>query len=641
MPIFTRPDDEYYPLAASIAERRGTNVVESLDAIEGGQVLYVGDPTSIEESVLIQLQDRLEREGPVDGGFSIVTGRTIEEARRLYEAEDEHDGDVVASQHTAPDGQTFDPDTQYLEGGEVTASNIADVGQEGAHSLVLHSNGWPIHLNLSEGFLCGVPSDHEQWEFPGDQPYCVEDGAVDCPLDETVVKSDSLSFDHVFVESCSSAIANSTSGLPVHVVLGLLEGSSSLIGAYRPGPTTYPEIVLYHSLLRAGYSLVEICYVLNRTATLNGVMAYPYVPFGAPDAASAHARPASVEYEVSGNEIRVSEASGPVIDVRMALDERPESDRYYLSADGLDSPLYYTAFEENGDLRVLCYRGRQFDNDAVTLTVHADPPEQETLDLLVDALEGGRRTRQMNLASDSFETRHDNLEAQLESLGQKTSVCKQNAARYDVVEDRIRQPVGNLEAMHDDLAEYAAQGDYLYYKYGAVAIDDDAFRTDADCHRCGRPAFAKTVSDTTGGARRAIGNCPQCGHIYDVPHAGDRDGPEYPEIDGDLDAGTGTVRSIDISFRNPRSVPMRARFVPSILKLGASRGDREFFTPTSETVTLDAGESTTRSFDLDTRLLYDNQHFVVGRIVGNGRLYSGRSVLFVGDSTGHLRPNQR
>ncbi|MFB6193675.1 MAG: hypothetical protein ABEI75_01300, partial [Halobaculum sp.] len=292
MVVYTTATDGFGDVAREVADARGEELVRDGEAARepDGTVLWVDHPETMAdaEQEVVAFQERLMRRGPDAGGFTLITGYTPEDARALYFEETEaSDADVsLFTDRFEPDRLPDTPDETTLVGEELTAERVGELTEEPVRSFSMSGSGRLIHIYLSEGVICGVPESLDVSDYDDPQPYCItDDYEVDCPLYGELLPADEIDAAHFFLLSCTHTLPNGAAGLPVYPSLGMLQGADSMIGSYRVSASHPYETLLHHALFRAGYDLVERCYLLLRNDHSNDIMAYPYVPFGRPDAA--------------------------------------------------------------------------------------------------------------------------------------------------------------------------------------------------------------------------------------------------------------------------------------------------------------------------------------------------------------------
>lgn len=662
MVVFTTDDGEFGDLAEDIAADRGESVVREFEtALSAAEpVVYVEAPDRIAERRLLPLQERLTERGPETGGFGVVTGYTAAEAEDLYfsrseagtGADEESVKEDALLPRTPPTYLPDPPNTNLLADGEITAENIADLADDRLRSFQIASSGRPIHVFLSDGLICGIPNSYDVGEFSGREPFCVADGDFECPMDGQLVHAQSIDADHFFLMSCSSTIDNGTAGLPVNVGLGLLDGADSLIGTYRVGFNQPPELLLHHALLSAGYDVSERCYVLNRSARTNAIMRHPYVAFGRPDAKVADPHEPRFEVEIEdapdaeasetafGDDLRVrlTDVDASVADFRIPEaqvprhDDPTSDDRLYVrNHSDAEDRVYYAAFEEDGDARVLVYTGTRMAMDELELTVSPYPARHVERRTAVASAENVRRTAAMGFLSSDAEERMDQLDTQIRKLPVKAEDENFDADHHRDLEQDLSILHGQVNAVREELlATIRDRSDFVHFEYAPNAAADDVYRHPHECRICGeRPVFVKQITGWSGDAKRLLGSCPRCSFVFDVPASEKTPDPSYPKVDCELDADGPRHQPVQIEFTNPSDDPMQVTFQPLVLHRDNEAND--FFEPQERETLLLPGETHTAEFTIDTALLPHDMYFVMGVVVGNLDVYAGYDVPLKGD----------
>lgn len=633
--IYTTASGEYRDLAERIAADRNERVVEDVSEVRQTDeaVIYVDEPTAISESTLLSFQKRLLSSGPETGQFSVVTGYTPEDAANLYYGDaDDRDGHSLVLQPGTPDGASVDDELTVLQYGDVNTEKLSRLCSDGLESLSLMIHGWSIHLNMSEGYLCGVPSSRDVDDYDNDHPPCVQDGEIECPFDEELLRAEEVTASHLFVASCMSMIDNNLYGLPVHVGMGLLRGAKSLVGPYRLATPLPVDPVLHHVLFRAGYDLNERCYVLNRNAHVNGSMAYPYVSFGNPEASIRTPSPSRYDTHVERNGERayvdVDAIDTPVVDFTVPLDDLPVSDgRFYVRNHTQSEDLgtvFYSAFEEGDALRVLLFTGERLTDESIRVEIVPTPSGHAERERALASLENANRLKDLGMLTGKAKKQLDSFWHQLHDLPEETENERYDADAHRETDDHLRQLFGNVDGIRDELVQSVSDGPELKDKYSGHAVDDDVYVTELDCYDCGRRVFVKQVSDGFG-TRRALSLCPRCGVLYDVPVEGRTTTPHHPTITGG--DSRDELRTIEVSFENPADTNARITFCPYKKNAGPAEDDVPLFDPQSKEAELGPGETATVEFTVDTQTTDRDRMQVIVMVVANLEAYTARKWL--------------
>lgn len=641
----------YRDLAAEIAADHDAEVVDTVDEAGAAPVLYVTEPTDVDEAVVLSLQQRLCEFGPDAGGFGIITGQTPSAARALYERgtgtgrtdagqRDEH---AILLREETTDWFSYDDETTVLTGDDVTVADMESRFPD-LQSLSMLVHGRSIHFFLSDGLLCGFPRTRPE-SFDGPQPYCVsDDGDLDCPLEGELLHSDEIRVPHQFVDSCASMLPeNDYEGLPVHVGMGLLEEATSLIGVYRQIDSIPQLSLLHYCLLRAGYTATERCYLLNRAAHAYDTAAYPYALFGYPETVAASTGEQSFDVAaVNGNHVILRDVDAHVVDVRLDLPVAGEELYVRNRTDALaDAPLYAVAVPSGDEVRLLVYTWGRFELDELVLEVDAEPVRAAERSITVDALQNAERLKPLNYLDSKAKGQLKSLRNRIEGIGDDVHAQRYDVNEYRNLEEQTSKLTDALERIEDRVLSKLGNrySTFLSDDYRADFRKTATDAADRSCPNCGRRAFEKRMENASSVTRRVRDICPLCGVVADVP---DLDGtPGRPRVDADLVPVVGDDTEVDVTFRNRRDRPVRTTYYPWLgIDHDEYRG-RDVFDPPSVTTRLESGEQRSVTFDLDVSELEPNEYWVCGYVVGNLNVYQGLRKMVVGTDYGHLREDLR
>lgn len=639
----------YRQLAAEIAADNDTEVVDSVAEAGDGPLLYVTEPTDVDEAVVLSLQQRLAELGPDAGGFGVITGHTASAARKLYErgaadgvdASQRSEHSILLREETN-DWFSYDDETSVSTGDDVTVADLGSTFSD-LESLSMLVHGRSMHFFFGDGLLCGFPKSRPK-QFDGPQPYCVtDDGQMDCPLEGNLLHADEIRVPHQFVDSCASMLPeNDYEGVPVHVGMGLLDGATNLISAYRQIDSLPQLSLLHYCLVRAGYTGAERCYLLNHAASTYNTAVYPYMLFGHPETVASSSGDQSVEVEsIEGNQVTLRDVDAHVVDVRLDLPVSGEELYVRNRTDALaDAPVYAVAFESGDGVRLLVYTWGRFELDELVLEVDASPVRRDEQSITVDALGNADRLRSLNFLDSKAKGQLKDLRNRIEGFGDDV-----HEQRYDVNAHReVGEQISNVtDALGriEDRVRLKLEG-----RYSTFLSDDyreDFRRTatnavDRNCPNCGRGVFEKRMESASGVARRLRDICPLCGVTADVPAL---DGPVgRPRVDGELVPVHDDVE-IDVAFRNRRDVPVRATYVPWLGTDNDEYRGRDVFEPDAVTTRLAPGEQQSVTFEVDVSDLEPNEYWVCGYVLGNLNVYQGLRKMVVGTDYGHLRNDLR
>lgn len=636
MTVLTTPESRFVDAANEIAALRDERVVTELDDVGSEPVVYVDAPDAIDESVVLALQMRLFEETPNDGAFSLVTGYRPEEAVAFYDRNEPGDGEHALLSARPPETHPNDESLLLSRTRKTTLADLEPFTETRTDSLSLGGSGWPMHVQLADGWLCGLPESAADVEFPGRTPYCVEDGARSCPFDEDILPADELDVRHVFLSSCAPVLANNVPGLPAHIGTALLTRAESVLGSYRQRFSAPHEPLFNYSLLRAGYTLAERCYVLNRGAHAANYEFHPHVPLGRPDAA-LDAPPQQYELSTSHSDgvvLEFSDVDAHVLDVTVPRDAFPgTTDSYYVRNVGesdLDS-LRYAAFEEDDRVRVLVYAGGRLTGRFEFQLADA-PADADRMARLRESVAGAQRQADLGALGETARGRIRDFRKSIHDFGDERYTERTNPDVY-------REVLRELDALEDDVRpvrntlvdRYTGHGMPLDV-YGDRVIHQDTYGSEIVCPDCDRHLVVKELATAIGDARRAIGVCDKHAVIFDVPTAaGDAD-PPHPRIVTDLLDTDADRRPVTVAFENPTEAPMTGTIVPTLPY--ASGADETRFDPGNVEFEAGPGEPIEATFELDVTGMHPNQHALDVYVFGNLELYAARTTVLVGEDGG-------
>lgn len=626
-------------MARKVAAARDEPVVTDLADLGDGRVVYVAQPEAIDERTLLALQRRLDDHGPTSGGFSILTGYTPEQVWDLYARDEPATDDHGIVSWLPGDDRVHDDDCTLLNREEATYDPLAGILDERASSLSLYTTGWSMHLYLNEAILCGYPESTEGARFDGVQPFCVTEDGKDCPFDYDLLYAEDLDVDHVFVASCASMIDNDLTGLPVHVGMGMLGSVESLIGAYKVSGVQIEELYLNYCLVRAGYDVVERCYLLNRFSHATRTKSYPYVPFGRPSAAVE--TPTETGYEATfrpaseGVAVELADVDAHVVDVTVPRERfPPEVSAFYLQAreHRPDDELAYLAFEEGEDVRLLVFGNGRMEYDELAFLLSDRPATRDRRDRMLAMLEHAERHRNLGVLSKKGQRRTEMLHDRVYSMAEDFTTERYDPTAHHEVAETIDDALYDATNLQDDLVDAYHSAHLPSVVYAERTLENDAYVTDEDADCCGRPLFLKEIRSTTGTERRLMGICPMHGAIFDVPDPGDSS-LSCPTITTNRTAD-GTAHTMTVTFENPADHPAHVAFAPYLPR---HMGDlSEVFEPTLVETELSGGQRRTVEFAVDTDDLHPGHYLVNAHVFSNFELYFAATQIIVGDQSGFL-----
>lgn len=613
-------NDAYRSLGERIAEDRDEELTYDVDALDfADPIRYVGSPHGLQESTIYTIQERSIERLQAAPDFAVITGRTLEEARELYLR-----GEVTGEDHAlllrrqVKDAPENLDSTSILSGDEATPQGFSEAVSDGLSSLTLATGARKIHAYLRDGLICGFPSEAENWEFPGRQPPCVSDGEMECTRPGDVVMGDRIRADQLFLNGCGEMLPEQPiAQQPIHLGQSLLANVRSFIGGLRVIHISPFQPALHYCLTRAGYTADERTYLLNRATEAAKVESYPYALFGDPDGAVSD--PLSIDYHLErtvGDEevtLELTDVRTPVVDVKIDADAfGPESDQYLVrlqEESEFDERLFYNAFLEGDQLRVLLYSWGQIEASELEVVVST---ERFSTGRRADrVLENAEGLEHLGLFPSNASGQLDYARNNYKGIGHYREVANIEAGAYLKIRHRLEEVNNAVETIRDelvdDLLEFSSKR--FLYNYGKKVYSDDV-RPIHDCPYCGDNMWLKQVQDVYDLTNRGIGMCANCAYVFDAP-VGDRE-IQFPTLIDDiteLDHGE-TVR-FDVEFANPFDRDITAVFAPNVIRQDRSN---PAITPERVELSIEANEVGTAEFEIDSEKLdpykHDGQCFV-------------------------------
>lgn len=393
--------------------------------------------------------------------------------------------------------------------------------------------------------------------------------------------------------------------------------------------------------------MVERCHVLTESAHSHGMAPYPYVPFGDPAAGLDDPTPTSYAVEeAAGDEstLALTDVDTHVVDISLPPEACPTSaDHCYVrnrTVDAIEDTLYYSAFPDGDGWRLLLYTGSRIEADRVELEVDVTGFRHEDRERAFASLDNVWRQTDLGILGGKSVERAVNFYHQLRSLPGKTYDERYDADAHLRLSDPIDEPFGNLNALREDLCDVMADGKRLWRHHHGRDVDGDVFPADLTCDHCGRDLFIRQLSDGDG-TRRAQGTCPRCSFVFNVPtEPGDR-APYHPRITGELMDGDGPYRDVNVTFTNHADVEAAGCVVPAIADIGDAVDGDPIFDPAMVEFDLRPGEQVVAEFAVDTTMLADNLHYVIGSVEANLEMYSVIGPLSVGGQRINVPPWHR
>lgn len=636
-------DEAFGRVAEEIAGKRCTRVVPTLDEVRTGDpVICVASYEDLTQDLFLTLQKRLFERGPDDGRFGIVTGLTPESALELYDRQPgDRTGHGYVSTHCPESKETSEPETTVLTRYDATVPNVAELVSDGLRSLSMEMTSKPIHSLLSEGVICGVPTETDVTDFEPPYPSCIEDGEMNCPLDQDLLRATDVEADHVFLSACMSMLGErGARSFPVHVGMGLLENAASLITAYRAAPNHPMQPLLHYGLLRNGYDAAERCYLLLRQAHAHDVAYLPFVLFGRPETTAPGTLPqqydATFEHRDDATWCTLTGVETNVVDLRLPADRF--GDRVFVKnhTDALaDEELYYFAFQENGEVRLLLFGWGQLVRDRIRLEITSTNAEREEFERLEAATGNAREFNRLVVEDTKLGNQVVDARNHLGGFTEQFWEQRFEANAYRATRTRLANTRETVTSIPERMQAALTSREYgpLAYEYHKEVTDVELVETDRKSYCCNNRIIDRVQTLGTDGCRRVRGVCPGCYFIYDVPVLDDGR-YTYPEIRGELQWGAGERTEVTLQFENPLDEPMDAHCFMWVSSILDEVHGEPIFRPSERRRTLEPGERMTADFEVEVPLTVptseldaDNDYTYHGYVIGNNRPYVGSRIV--------------
>jgi hypothetical protein len=632
--IFTRAaDGPYAALASEIAAERDEPLVSNTNRVhQADSVLLVDAPESIRPSDLRAVQTRFMEAEPYTLNAGLITGRTPEEARDLYfdRAQSATGADSGTGQHcvAVPDANesigTNDDTAALLTGDSVRRARLRGLADDGLDSLSAVLHGSHMFARLSDGLLSGFPSSPGTVSFDGRQPpfVDVEDGSQ--RIEELTIRADTLEIPQVFLDGCSALLRNTNDGKDqsVHAALGLLANAETMIGTYRITECVEHHGPLHHNLLRAGYSAGERAYILNRSAVTAGIEPYPYVvagrPSHEPSPATVRDRTYTTTVDCADDRcfVTVSDVDTPIIDVRVPAEIfAADADTFAVRCvDGPKHPLYYTAFREGDEVRVVINAwglivadrfefevapARTVGESESRLAALAPDDTRDStvarMATLTDAVPEAESVLWADLPERATRQSMKECRSALRRANGKAATERFAVQRYRETIDALAEASDHLERARANLLDTICEreSDSIQDRYVPRTDTARPATLDSDCPYCAGTVYLRVRADQFGSAGRTLGICANCAYVFDAP-ADDTD-PVFPRLWGNFHGVTDDSETVSVEFENPLDRPTTAACRLSVEQLS----DENVVSQPEREVVLDPGETVTLDYTLD------------------------------------------
>ncbi|USZ70019.1 hypothetical protein NGM10_17635 (plasmid) [Halorussus salilacus] len=508
---------EYRQLASEIAGE-SESVYEITNPKPSETNLVVSPPDRLVDLPLTEMYESLAAELEGSPRIGIITGRTVSEARSLYfDRTPAGDEDALVVRGIGDEPELGYEDSLILTGSDVTANGIKDITSDRFNSFSILANGKYIHQFLSGDYLCGFPSDEQEFEFTEPQPNCVGNGEMDCPKNGNIIKADTIEADHIFLNACNP-ILSETAISPVNVGLSLLSNATAMIASPRVIRVESLLVVLHHALIKAGYDAGERTYLLNRCAEGIGVERIPFLLFGRPEAVPPTNESGdwslNIEHRPGRLEMRLENISAPIVDLELPLID--PGDVHVTMDDGEKDLPYHTIFKEGDHFRLLLFDWGYLEMESLNIQIKTDRVSDEFASEL-EAL----RSPDRPFFSKKTERQLENARNLIGGSSKyrrraafNTDARTELRERYERASDEIGRA---MESFIDDMLANPPRR--LEATYLTDCTTDDIEHQYGECPYCGRAVTRRTYRDVLGVIDRNVIDCVECAYIADTPYS--------------------------------------------------------------------------------------------------------------------------
>jgi hypothetical protein len=653
MVVFSRASDgPYAALADDIAHDRDELLTNSLSDIDDAdEVLLVDAPDAIRPDDIQAILTRFIESEPYSLNFGIITGRTPDEARSLYFTRSQRSEPVTdespatsrssSSNHqrhcvAVPDANasigTNDPDTTLVTDEAVSQAKLTALAESGLDSFSAVLHGSHMFSRLADGLLSGYPTSLADDAFDGNQPPFVDSETNAELIESDTIRAEALDIPAVFLDGCSALPQNMNNGKddPVHVALSLLANAESLIGTYRITECIDHHGPLHHNLYRAGYSASDRAYLLNRSAATSGLDPYPYIVAGLPEHQPSPANTLPKEYTTAINPgdnrctVTVTDVDTPIIDVRVPAENFDSAvDSFAVRrVDGPNHPLFYTAFREGADIRLIIHswgviRANRFEFEisphrtihesrsrlAALVDDNLDSTEIARIATLTDAVPQAVEGLWTGLPEETTRRCMNECQSALRRANQKAAEERYTVNAYQETLEILSEASAHLDRARTNLLEHirTREADSIQDLY-FPRTDTATPQTQMDCPYCESTAYQRVRQDQFSQTKRVLGICANCAYLYDAPVLDDESTVAYPRFRGDTHNINGTSQTYTVEFENPLDRPTQARVRLSIEQLA----DNDVINDPARDIVLEPNETATMEFSVDIQALKEH-----------------------------------
>lgn len=468
--------------------------------------------------------------------FGIITGLSLDVIKRKLNNYEEQSTinmeDAYFIFRTVNNKINSDLNAEVLTRYDISTSILKEKLTSGKNILSFIMDGSRMHLQTNDGLICGINSDIDKDKIEESYPLCVRNNKIGC-CDNMIFASE-IKAESILLNSCSSSlIGTSKDGRYINVAMNLLRNSKVIFSGYRPKEGFPSENLLYYLLLKQGYTVGEILYILNLNSYNHCTDYFPYILFGFPNAFSRSESINEINLpgnEVSNNEISIKVPSNMnnynIINLQLDGNDKLLENIYNRDFDvildsNLDKDIYYSIipYKTSKKVKIVVYSWNIIKED-INLRLYCSNKDFRLAELQV---------RYNNLQKlDSLSFRHKKLQNQVHEYLKNSVLMIQNLKKYrqnfnnKKLTSSINLVRSTEKIISDCLVEdIKKQGNKFFVeRYGNSTLLESASHTmhnDAYCPYCGKGLYLKNGRNPILHINRLTAFCSICHNVFDVP----------------------------------------------------------------------------------------------------------------------------
>ena len=425
-----------------------------------------------------------------------------------------------------------DLNAEVLTRYDISTSILKERLTNGKNILSFIMDGSRMHLQTNDGLICGINLDIDEDKIKEAYPLCIRDDKLGC-CDNMIFASE-IKAESIFLNSCSSSlIGTSKDGRYINVAMNLLKNSKVIFSGCRPKEGFPSENLLYYLLLKQGYTVGEILYILNMNSYNHCTDYFPYILFGFPNAFAASENIDELNLlgdKVKHNEININIPANMknynIVNLQLdgnndLLDKICNRDFEMVLDSDFDNDIYYSIipYKTSKKVKIIIYSWNIIKED-INLRLYCLNKDFGLMNLQV---------KYNNLQKlDSLSFRHKKLQNQIHEYLKNSVLLIQNLKKYrqNLNSKKIVSSINLVKSTEKTISDCLVedikkQGNKFFVeRYGNSALIESASHTihnDARCPYCGKGLYLKNGKNPILGINRLSAFCSICHNVFDVP----------------------------------------------------------------------------------------------------------------------------